>query len=135
MAKLSEVTLIVRNKTDEEWESSTDILKQGQLGIENNTGRMKLGNGKNLYRDLPYLYLTPSEVQKLDEELEERIKASAGITSITIDGEKLTGDISLGTLSKKDSVEEDDLDESLTATEAEVTEMLNDVFSSDEVGA
>ena len=96
---------------------------------------MKLGNGKNLYRDLPNLYLTPSEVQKLDEELEERIKASAGITSITIDGEKLTGDISLGTLSKKDSVEEDDLDESLTATEAEVTEMLNDVFSSDEVGA
>ena len=130
--KLPEVTLILRNKTAEEWESSTDILKQGQVGIENDTGRMKQGDGKSLYRDLPYLYLTPDEVQKSLEELKGEIEVQAGVTSITIGDEKLEGDVTLGNLALKDIVEKDDLDGEIMATGGEVGEMLDEVFSGDD---
>ena len=69
MAVLPKVTLVVRNKTAAQWEQFTGILEQGQLGVENDTNKMKIGNGEDLYKDLPYLYLTPAEVLKLNQDL------------------------------------------------------------------
>lgn len=69
MAKLPYVTLVVKNKTAEQWENFTGILRSGQLGIEIDTGRMKVGNGIDPYSNLPYLYLTPDETQELFDNL------------------------------------------------------------------
>ena len=129
--KLPEVTLILRNKTDKEWEESTEILQQGQLGLENNTGRAKMGDGKSLYRDLPYLYLTPDEVQKSLEELKDQIEVQSGVTSITVGEDKLEGDVVLGSLALQDLVGKDDLDVEMMATGGEAGEMLDEVFSGD----
>ena len=71
-------------------------MEQGQLGIENDTNKMKIGNGEDLYKDLPYLYLTPTEVLKLNEDLEERLGESIQVTSVVVNGEKMTGDVRLG---------------------------------------
>lgn len=65
MAKLPHVTLVVKNKTADQWKDFSGILKEGQLGLETDTGKMKAGNGVDLYSDLPYLYLSADETQKL----------------------------------------------------------------------
>ena len=71
-------------------------MEQGQLGVENDTNKMKIGNGEDLYKDLPYLYLTPAEVLKLNEDLEKRLGEGIQVTSVVVNGEKMTGDVGLG---------------------------------------
>lgn len=113
MAVLPKVTLVVKNKTAEQWELFSGILEPGQLGVENDTFKMKLGNGVNLYKDLPYLYLTPAEVQKLNDDLAARLGETISVTSVVVDGEKLTGDVQLGQLAVKDRISLGDLNEEL----------------------
>lgn len=113
MAVLPKVTLVVRNKTAAQWEQFTGILEQGQLGVENDTNKMKIGNGEDLYKDLPYLYLTPAEVLKLNEDLEERLGESIQVTSVVVNGEKMTGDVGLGQLAVKDRISWEELNEQL----------------------
>lgn len=38
-----------------EWEESSIILLDGEIGIETNTGKAKVGNGTSRYRDLKYI--------------------------------------------------------------------------------
>ena len=91
-----------------------------------------MGDGKSLYRDLPYLYLTPDEVQKSLEELKDQIEIQSGVTSITVGEDKLEGDVVLGSLALQDLVGKDDLDVEMMATGGEVGEMLDEVFSGDD---
>jgi len=43
-----------RRGTDTEWTTANIILRQGELGYESNTGRLKVGNGENVWNELSY---------------------------------------------------------------------------------
>lgn len=59
------VRLVTNNKTQSEWESSTLVPLKGEWVIANDTLVGKLGNGVDVWKDLPGVYLTPTEVQAL----------------------------------------------------------------------
>jgi hypothetical protein len=44
----------VRRDTATNWTDNNPRLADGEMGYETNTGRMKIGDGMNLWRDLPY---------------------------------------------------------------------------------
>ena len=44
-----------KRMTASEWADSSIILLDGELGVESNTGRIKVGNGHDLYSNLLYL--------------------------------------------------------------------------------
>lgn len=52
-------------KTAETWATDTTVLLKGELGIESDTRKVKIGNGTNVFKDLPYATITPEEVQSL----------------------------------------------------------------------
>ena len=44
-----------KRMTASEWADSTLILLDGEIGVESDTGRVKVGNGHDLYSNLLYL--------------------------------------------------------------------------------
>jgi hypothetical protein len=48
------VRLIPRYGTLAQWTSSSRILLEGELSIETDTGRIKFGDGQNVYSSLTY---------------------------------------------------------------------------------
>lgn len=44
-----------RRKSTSDWQSSEEILLAGELGIESDTGKVKVGDGTSRYTDLQYL--------------------------------------------------------------------------------
>ena len=59
------VRLVLCAKTAENWATDTTVLLKGELGIESDTRKVKIGNGTNVFKDLPYATITPEEVQSL----------------------------------------------------------------------
>lgn len=45
-----------------QWESENPLLLAGELGIELDTRRIKIGDGENRWLNLPYLTLSPYDV-------------------------------------------------------------------------
>lgn len=57
--------VIIRNDTKTALDASSVILYKGEIAIEihdNGTSKFKIGNGIDVYRDLPYSTLTPYEI-------------------------------------------------------------------------
>lgn len=52
-------------KTAETWKTDSTVLLRGEIGIESDTRKIKIGNGTNTFKDLPYATITPEEVQSL----------------------------------------------------------------------
>lgn len=48
----------VRRDTASNWTASNPILASGELGLETNTGYIKIGNGSTVWSSLPYLNMT-----------------------------------------------------------------------------
>lgn len=44
-----------RRDTSVRWTSINPILQEGELGIETDTGKIKIGDGKKKWNDLSYL--------------------------------------------------------------------------------
>ena len=58
--------VIIYNKTASEFaKDTTTVFLKGQLLIENDTLKMKMGDGTNVYSALDYVNMTPDEVQSL----------------------------------------------------------------------
>lgn len=62
--KILNTIIQLRNGTAEEWKSSTLILRQAEIGIENDTGLFKIGNGKDLFKDLEYANDIKGQISK-----------------------------------------------------------------------
>lgn len=61
--KTLKTRIIINNKTASEWSSnSTFVGLKGELLIESDTRKMKIGDGTTTYASLPYVNVTPSEV-------------------------------------------------------------------------
>ena len=52
--KLS-LSIQLRRGTAAEWMQTTRILENGEPGYEYDTGKLKIGNGKSLWKDLVYI--------------------------------------------------------------------------------
>lgn len=59
--------IILKNDTAANWASSNLVLLAGELAIESDTRKAKIGNGTDVFADLKYINLTPEEVQTLIE--------------------------------------------------------------------
>ena len=49
----------LRRRTAADWTSVNEILLDGELGVETDTRRAKLGDGATLWNALPYVFETP----------------------------------------------------------------------------
>ena len=49
-------TIQLKRGTKQQWESANPILKDGELGVERNTGKLKLGDSVTPWNDLAYFY-------------------------------------------------------------------------------
>lgn len=59
--------IILKNDTAANWATSKLVLLSGELAIESDTRKAKIGNGTDVFKDLSYINLTPEEVQTLIE--------------------------------------------------------------------
>jgi hypothetical protein len=48
------VQIQLRNDTEANWELFDPILAQGEIGVEIDTDKFKIGNGSDTWSDLPY---------------------------------------------------------------------------------
>lgn len=54
------VSIILRNDLAENWLSKDPILAKGEIGAENDTNLMKMGDGVHNYSELPYMNVVPA---------------------------------------------------------------------------
>lgn len=57
--------LILCSKTKQEWAAVTTIIMDGELCIEKDTRRAKIGDGTKMFSELKYMNITPEEVETL----------------------------------------------------------------------
>lgn len=70
MAVLNSVnaTVLLRNDLAAEWTLKNPVLMRGEMGVEMDTGLLKIGNGALAFNSLPYLNVTPNQLeQKVDK--------------------------------------------------------------------
>lgn len=72
MANKTLTTRIVsRNDTQANWESADPILLKGELGVEIDTNRIKVGDGVNPWKSLSYIGADASQLQNLIDASED----------------------------------------------------------------
>lgn len=83
--KILNTVIQLRNGTAEEWASSTLILRQAEIGIENDTGLFKIGNGKDLFKDLKYANDIKGQISKSEHRYLDIEKAEGDTDQQAID--------------------------------------------------
>ena len=68
---VTQARFLLRNGLASDWKIKNPVLLKGELGVEIDTGLLKLGDGVSTFNELRYINVTPIQ-------LEERI-ASAGL--------------------------------------------------------
>lgn len=58
--------LCLRTDTTGNWRTANPVLLRGEIGIEDDTGRLKIGDGKTEWKDLPYFLIGMTKEQILD---------------------------------------------------------------------
>lgn len=58
--------IILRNDTRANWESANPVLTKGEMGIEVDTGKVKIGDGVKAWAELGYANVLPSELETLN---------------------------------------------------------------------
>lgn len=54
MSEIINIRVKHRRMTAQEWSGSQDILLEGEIGVELDTGQIKVGDGNKVYSELPY---------------------------------------------------------------------------------
>lgn len=80
--------LIQRTDTAASWNSANTVLAAGEIGVEGDTGRFKVGNGSTAWNSLPY-----ASVPTLSGTGKTAPKAITWITSAQYAVESLDPDI------------------------------------------
>jgi hypothetical protein len=76
------VNILLRRGTTAEWTASNPILLEGEVGVETDSKKLKVGDGLTVWASLPYITLTPS---------------AASALYATISNPTFTGNVSLDT--------------------------------------
>lgn len=64
--------IVLCSKTASEWANDTTVVLGGELCIESDTRKIKIGVGTLPYKDLPYATMNPEEVQQLINQVVEQ---------------------------------------------------------------
>lgn len=64
--------------TKKEWEDSNIILLDGELALESDTTKIKAGDGKTPYVDLPYITIGSVKFSEISEEDKKNLKGDKG---------------------------------------------------------
>ena len=54
--------ITLKNKAASEWTSANPTLAKGEIGLENDTGKFKIGDGTKNWTSLPYATMTVAEI-------------------------------------------------------------------------
>lgn len=65
--------IILRNGTTSEWEASTKILKLGEVGIDTTKNEIRIGDGKNTWKDLKIAGADQAAIQALIDQAEDKV--------------------------------------------------------------
>lgn len=65
--------IILRNGTSDEWEHSTKILKLGEVGIDTTKNEIRIGDGKNIWKDLKIAGADQAAIQALIDKAEDKV--------------------------------------------------------------
>lgn len=96
----------IRRATDVEWQGSTRVLQQGELALNIDNNKLKVGNGLDIFNDLPYINLLPSELSlNVQQEISNFISAGPGIESNEVDG-NLVISVDTNTIADKEYVDD-----------------------------
>lgn len=57
--------IVLASKTATEWASDETVILKGELALESDTRKVKMGNGTDIFSALPYINLTPEEINSL----------------------------------------------------------------------
>jgi hypothetical protein len=78
----------LKRGTASQWSTKNPILKNGELGIELDTKRMKLGNGTSRWTSLSYITVIPADLQNtVGSYLEVSEKGNpGGLATLNLDG-------------------------------------------------
>lgn len=77
--------ILLKTKTATQWTQQNPILKAGELGLESDTLRLKLGNGSGRWTTLSY---TDSEMRARIENIEDALKSLVEMISSAIDNKR-----------------------------------------------
>ena len=100
------VRIQLRRDTAANWSSVNPILRDGEMGIESDTLKVKVGNGTSAWSLRPYLNVTPSELAELSQDaVNTAIVAGTGLDKVYNDtANTITLDID-STVATKDYVD------------------------------
>ena len=74
--------IILRNGTTTEWEASTKVLKLGEIGIDTTKNEIRIGDGKNIWKDLKIAGADQAAIQALIDKAEDKVSV------LLVDGNK-----------------------------------------------
>lgn len=86
--------IVLRNDTSANFQSINPILIKGEIGLEIDTARYKVGDGSTAWNDLPvYKHLTNSEYLKLKNLIDMLDKDEFGkVDDVTVNGDSVVGE-------------------------------------------
>lgn len=86
------IRLQLYNGTSSEWEESDLILRAGEPAYESDTTKLKIGDGRSLYRDLPYISVGEVKLTDFSPEEREKIQGPPGPPGKNLTYNDLTAD-------------------------------------------
>ncbi|MBM0047124.1 hypothetical protein JNO63_08550 [Anaerococcus sp. mt242] len=78
--------------TSKEWEQSNLILLRGEPAFESDTTKLKFGDGRSLYKDLPYVSVGNLKITDFTEEQQKMIQGPPGPKGEPLTYDDLTAD-------------------------------------------
>lgn len=86
--------IVIRNDTSANFQSINPILIKGEIGLELDTARYKIGDGSTAWNDLPtYKHLTNAEYLKLKDLIDMLDKDEFGkVDDVTVNGDSVLGE-------------------------------------------
>lgn len=78
-------TFLLRRGTAIDWQTKNPILREGEMGLEVNTGRYKIGDGYNRWVNLPYFTNEAVIKQYVDAQIALLAGQVSGVTQAELD--------------------------------------------------
>lgn len=116
------IRIQLRRDTAANWSSVNPILRAGEIGIETDSLRFKIGDGSTTWSSRPYVNVLPSELTELSQDaVNQALTAGNGITKVYNDAANtITVSVDTSVIANKQYV-----DDSLAAVLDTAPELLN----------
>ena len=77
----------IRRATESEWLASTRVLQEGELALNVTNKKLKVGNGSDIFNNLPYINILPSELSiNVQQVINSFVVDGNGVNKLLADG-------------------------------------------------